>query len=172
MAILVSFRGHNDEWCGCVRVRLNTRAGQPACRPLVSDVSRKLCGAPIVEIICGRYRVAMHTAPKIVLAGLALLPSVASVQAAEQSRLPADQAVQQDVSRALAKAGIDSRLTSVQVVTTSDHVIHLSGLISTRDTIKLAGAIAAKTAPSWRVVNSIRASFFDDPNHVNGDKTK
>jgi hypothetical protein len=114
----------------------------------------------------------MYAAPKIVFAGLALLLSVASVQAAEQSRLPADQAVQQDVSRALAKAGIDSRLTSVQVITTSDHVIYLSGLISNRDTIKLAGAVAAKTAPSWRVVNSIRTSFFDNPNHVNADKTK
>jgi hypothetical protein len=114
----------------------------------------------------------MHAAPKLIFAGLALLLSVASVQAAEQSRLPADQAVQQDVSRALAKAGIDSRLTSVQVVTTSDHVIYLSGLISNRDTIKSAGVVAAKTAPSWRVVNNIRASFFDDPNHVNADKTK
>jgi hypothetical protein len=114
----------------------------------------------------------MRAASKIVFASLSVLLSLADVHAAEQSRLPADQAVQQNVSRALVKAGIDSRLTSVQVVTTSDHVIYLSGLISDRDTIKLAGTVAAKTAPSWRVVNTIRASFFDDPNHVNADKTK
>jgi osmotically-inducible protein OsmY len=108
----------------------------------------------------------------MVFAGLSLLLSLTDVQAAEQSRLPADQAIQQEVSRALVKAGIDPRLTSVQVVTTSDHVIYLSGLISNRDTIKLAGSVAAKTAPSWRVVNTIRANFFDDPNHVNADKTK
>jgi hypothetical protein len=114
----------------------------------------------------------MRAASKVVLAGVSLLLSITDVEAAEQSRLPADQAVQQNVSRALINAGIDPRLTSVQVVTTSDHVIYLSGLISNRDTIKLAGTVAAKTAPSWRVVNSIRASFFDDPNHVNAGKTK
>jgi hypothetical protein len=69
-------------------------------------------------------------------------------------------------------AGIDPLRTSVQVVTTSDHVIYLSGLISDRNTINLAGAVAAKAAPSWRVVNDIRASFFEDPNHVSADKTK
>jgi hypothetical protein len=114
----------------------------------------------------------MRAASKVVFAGVSLLLSITDVEAAEQSRLPADQAVQQNVSRALINAGIDPRLTSVQVVTTSDHVIYLSGLISNRDTIKLAGTVAAKTAPSWRVVNSIRASFFDDPNHVKADKTK
>jgi hypothetical protein len=98
--------------------------------------------------------------------------SATVVQAAEQSRLPADQAVQLNVSRALVGAGIDPRRTSVQVVTTSDHVIFLSGLISDRNTINLAGAVAAKAAPNWRVVNNIRASFFDDPKHVNADKTK
>lgn len=119
-----------------------------------------------------RYGASMRAAPKIVFAGLSLLLSPADAQAAEQSRLPADQAVQQNISRALVQAGIDPRRTSVQVMTTSDHVIYLSGLISNRDTIKLAGTVAAKTAPSWRVVNNIRASFFDDPNHVNADKTK
>ena len=97
---------------------------------------------------------------------------MAGAYAADQSRQPADQAVQQNISRALVQAGIDPRRTSVQVVTTSDHVVYLSGLISNRDTIKLAGSVASKTAPSWRVVNNIRASFFDDPNHVNADKTK
>lgn len=114
----------------------------------------------------------MRVASKLVFAGLALLLSLANGRAAEQSRAPADQAVQQNISRALVQAGIDPRRTSVQVITTSDHVIYLSGLISDRDTIKLAGSVAAKTAPSWRVVNNIRASFFDDPNHVNADKTK
>jgi hypothetical protein len=114
----------------------------------------------------------MRAPSKSALAGLLLLLSFADAQAAEQSRLPADQAIQQNVVLALINAGIDPRRTSVQVVTTSDHVIYLSGLISDRDMIKLAGAVALKTAPSWRVVNGIRASFFDDPNHVNADKTK
>ncbi len=109
---------------------------------------------------------------KTVFAGLAFLLSATAGQAAEQSRLPADQAVQQNVSRALVGAGIDPRRSSVQVVTTSDHVVYLSGLISDRNTISRAGAVAAKAAPSWRIVNNIRASFFDDPNHVNADKTK
>jgi len=114
----------------------------------------------------------MRAVSKVILVGLSLLLSPADSRAAEQSRLPADQAVQQNVSRALVQAGIDPRRTSVQIVTTSDHVLYLSGLISDRDTIKLAGAVAAKAAPSWRVVNNIRASFFDTPNHVNADKTK
>jgi hypothetical protein len=108
----------------------------------------------------------------MIFSGLTLLMSLTGVRAAEQSRLPADQAVQQDVSRALIQVGIDPRRTSVQVVTTADHAIYLSGLISDRDTIKLAGAAAAKAAPSWRVVNNIRSSFFADPNHVTADKTK
>jgi hypothetical protein len=114
----------------------------------------------------------MRAVFKIAFCGLSLVLSGAIAEAAEQSRLPADQAVQQNVSRALVQAGTDPRLTSVQVVTTADHAIYLSGLINNRDTIKLAGAVAAKTAPSWRVVNNIRGSFFADPNHVNADKTK
>ncbi|HEY1607335.1 MAG TPA: BON domain-containing protein [Allosphingosinicella sp.] len=114
----------------------------------------------------------MRIEPKLVFAALNALLSATAVQAAEQSHLPADQAVQRNVSRALAGAGIDPRRTSVRVLTTSDHVIYLSGLISDRSAIRLAGAVAARTAPTWRVVNNIRASFFDDPNHVNADKTK
>jgi osmotically-inducible protein OsmY len=114
----------------------------------------------------------MRALSKIRFLSLALLLSATAVQAAEQSQLPADLAVQQNVSRALVSAGIDPRRTSVQVVTTSDHVIYLSGLISDRNTIKLAGAVAAKVAPSWRIANNIRASFFEDPNHVSADKTK
>ncbi len=113
----------------------------------------------------------LKMASKISVALTVLLwPLVA--QAAEQSRAPADQAVQQNVSRALVDAGIDPRRTSVQVVTTSDHVIYLSGLISDRNAINAAVAAAAKAAPSWHVVNNIRSSFFADPNHVNADKTK
>jgi hypothetical protein len=114
----------------------------------------------------------MRTLARIFFFSVTLLLSGTAVQAAEQSRLLADQAVLQNVSRALVNAGIDPRRTSVQVVTTSDHVIYLSGLISDRNTINLAGAVAAKAAPSWRVVNNIRASFFEDPNHVSADKTK
>ena len=114
----------------------------------------------------------MRALSKIYFLSVTLLLSATAVLAAEQSQVPADLAIQQNVSSALISAGIDPRLTSVQVVTTSDHVIYLSGLISDRNTINLAGAVAAKVAPSWRVVNNIRASFFDDPNHVSADKTK
>ena len=92
--------------------------------------------------------------------------------AQQQSSAPADRAVQQNIANALIKAGIDPRVTSVQVIATSDHVVYLKGLISNPNTIKLAGTVAAKTAPSYRVVNTIRSSFFDDPNRVTGDKTK
>jgi hypothetical protein len=127
---------------------------------------------PIVRLIRGCYGAKMAATPKLAFVGLALLLSASEVEAAEQSRLPSDQAVQQNVAHALVMAGIDPRRTSVQVITTSDHVIYLSGLISDRKTIDLAAAAAAKAAPSWRVVNGIRASFFADPNHVNADKTK
>jgi hypothetical protein len=127
---------------------------------------------PIVRGGLLRHNPVMRVVSKMIFLGLFLLISVTGVWAAEQSRLPADQAVQQNVSRALIQAGIDPRRTSVQVVTTADHTIYLSGLISDRDTIKLAGTVAGKAAPSWRVVNTIRSSFFADPNHVNADKTK
>lgn len=101
---------------------------------------------------------------------LVLLPVSALCQT--QSPASADRAAAQNVSRALIQAGIDPRVTSVQVVTTADHVVHLSGLISNVQLIKAASAAAAKAAPGYRVVNTIRSSFFDDPNHVSGDKTK
>ncbi len=94
-----------------------------------------------------------------------------ALQAQTQSSAPADQEVAHRIVTALAAASVDSRITSVKVITTSDHVVYLTGL-SDKDTIKLAGTVAAKTAPSFRVVNQIRSSFFDDPNHVTGDKTK
>ena len=95
-----------------------------------------------------------------------------AAQAQTQSSAPADKAMAQSISNALAKGGIDPRTTSVQIVTTSDHAVYLTGLISDPNRIKLAGDLAAKAAPSWRIVNNIRASFFDDPAHVRGDKTK
>jgi osmotically-inducible protein OsmY len=95
-----------------------------------------------------------------------------AARAQTQSSAPADRAVAQTISSALVKAGIDPRTTSVQVITTSDHAVYLTGLISDQSRIKLAGETAAKAAPSWRVVNNIRSSFFDDPAHVRGDKTK
>jgi len=108
---------------------------------------------------------------KIMMAvGLLALPTAASAQS--QSSAAADKAATQNVSRALVQAGIDPRVTSVQVVTTSDHVVHLSGLISNVQLIKAASAAAAKAAPGYRVVNTIRSSFFDDPSHVTGDRTK
>ena len=106
----------------------------------------------------------------VIFAGLLLIPTSAMSQA--QSPASADRAAAQNVSRALIRAGIDPRVTSVQVVTTSDHVVHLSGLISNAQLIKAASAVAAKAAPGYRVVNNIRSSFFDDRNHVSGEKTK
>lgn len=94
------------------------------------------------------------------------------MRAQTQSNSPEDQQLSQKISSALAQAGVDSRSASVKVITTSDHVVYLTGLISNRETIKRAGEVAAKTAPSFRIVNQIRSSFFDDPNHVLGDKTK
>ena len=107
---------------------------------------------------------------RIVVVGFLVLGPGAHAQV--QSTSPADEAISRDVSKALIKAGIDPRTTSVKVVTTSDQTVYLTGLISNRDTIKLAGDVAAKTARSCHIVNQIHSSFFDDPNHVTGDKTK
>ncbi len=103
---------------------------------------------------------------------LALFVLLSSAQAQTQSSAPADQEISKKITQALAEAGVDSRTTSVKVITTSDQIVYLTGLISSKDTIKLAGEVAAKTAPSCRIVNQIHSSFFDDPNHVTGDKTK
>ena len=108
----------------------------------------------------------------LVLVPAVLATVLSPVMAQQQSSALADRAVQQNIANALVKAGIDPRVTSVQVTVTADHTVYLKGLISNPDTIKLAGAVAAKIAPSYRVVNNIRSSFFDDPNHVTGDKTK
>jgi hypothetical protein len=101
---------------------------------------------------------------------LAAMPFGASAQM--QSSAPADQAAAHAVSAALLKAGIDPRVTSVQVITTSDHIVYLNGLIGDANTIKLAGAAAARAAPHWRIVNNIHSGFFDDPGHVTGGMTK
>ncbi len=106
----------------------------------------------------------------ITISTLLLLTMTAHAQT--QSSAPADRAVAQTISNALVKAGIDPRTTSVQVITTSDHAVYLTGLISDQNRVKLAAETAAKAAPSWRVINNIRSSFFDDPNHVRGNKTK
>lgn len=111
------------------------------------------------------------TAKALAVISILIIPSAAA-QAQQQSGAPADRAMAQNISSALIKAGIDPRTTSVQVITTSDHAVYLIGLISDPERVKLAGTVAAKTAPSWRVVNNIHTSFFDDPNHVRGDKTK
>jgi hypothetical protein len=89
-----------------------------------------------------------------------------------QSSAPADRAAADTISKALVKVGIDPRVTSVQVVTTADHTVYLKGLIGDSNLIKQAGIAAAKAAPGYHVVNNIHSSFFDDPNHVTGDKTK
>lgn len=114
----------------------------------------------------------MHIARSAAAVFSILFFLVAAAQAQTQSPAPADKAMAQSVSNALVKGGIDPRTTSVQIVTTSDHAVYLTGLISDPNRIKLAGDLAAKAAPSWRVVNNIRASFFDDPAHVRGNKTK
>lgn len=105
-----------------------------------------------------------------VACAIAILTS--QVHAQTQSSAPADKAATHNVSQALIKAGIDPRTTSVRVVTTADHTIYLSGLIGNAQTIKSAVSAAEKAAPSYRVVNNIRSSFFSDPNHVTGDKTE
>lgn len=112
----------------------------------------------------------MHAVVKVTLVALCILSTVSWAQ--EQSNSPADKATAQNISRALIAAGIDPRTTSVHVTTTSDHVVYLTGLIADQTKIKLAGDTAAKAAPSYRIANNIRASFFDDPNHVTADKTK
>jgi osmotically-inducible protein OsmY len=109
---------------------------------------------------------------KALVMGLVLIALSSLAQAQQQSSAPADKTVSQQISKALVKAGIDPRITSVQVVTTSDHVVYLKGLISDQNTIKLAGEVAAKTAPSYRIVNQINSGFFDDPNHVTGGMSK
>ncbi len=118
------------------------------------------------------YKDFMNQFSKALVVGLGLIGLLPSVQAQTQSAASADQAVSEKISKALAEAGINSRTTSVKVTTTSEHEVYLTGLISDKDTIKLAGEVAAKTAPSFRIVNQLHSSFFDDPNHVTGDKTK
>jgi BON domain len=102
----------------------------------------------------------------------ATLSAPIQVWAQVQSNAPADRAITQNISKAMIKAGIDPRTTSVQVITTSNRVVYLSGLISDAQTVKLARVVAERTAPGYRIVNNIRSSFFDDPNHVNGGITK
>ena len=107
-----------------------------------------------------------------VAAILAMMIVAGRADAQVQSTAPADQAVTQKVSKALVQAGIDPRTTSVKVLTTADHTVYLSGLISNAQTVKLAESAARKAAPSYRVINNIRSSFFADQNHVTGDKVK
>lgn len=114
----------------------------------------------------------MKLFPKILVSGLIVLILGSLSQAQTQSSAPGDRAVSEKITQALAAAGIDSRTTSVKVTTTSEHEVYLTGLIRNKDTIKMARDVAAKTAPSFRIINQIHFSFFDDPNHVAGDKTK
>ena len=87
----------------------------------------------------------------IVLTSLAY----SSAWAQQQSSAPADQAVTQKVSQALAAAGIDPRTTSVHVTTTSDQVVYLTGYTSNKDQVPLAAKVAAKNAPHYKIVNQI-----------------
>jgi len=114
----------------------------------------------------------MNVLLKTWIIGLIFVAVASSAQAQTQSTSPADQTVAKKISKALVRAGIDPRITSVQVITTADHVVYLKGLISDKDTIKLAGDVAAKTAPSYRIVNKINSGFFDDPDHVSGGMSK
>jgi osmotically-inducible protein OsmY len=127
--------------------------------------SRKL-GRRNYAVRLGRVCIALA----IIIA--ATLSGPTQVWAQVQSNAPADRSITQNISKALIKAGIDPRITSVRVITTSNRVVYLSGLISDAQTVKLAAVVAARTAPGYRVVNNIRSSFFDDPNHVNGGITK
>ena len=109
---------------------------------------------------------------KTVFAAVIAIIMIGRADAQVQSSAPADRAVTQKISQALVQAGIDPRTTSVKVITTTEHTIYLSGLISNAQTIKLAESTAKKAAPSYRVINNIHSSFFDDQNHVTGDKIK
>ncbi len=131
----------------------------------------KTLGAPLVSKSKDE-NYSMSLFQKAFATGLALIVLLPAMQAQTQSGSPADLEISQKISKALAEAGIDSRTTSVKVITTSDHSVYLTGLISNRDTIRLAGDVAAKTAPAFRIVNQIHSSFFDDPNHISSDKTK
>ncbi|HUZ12233.1 MAG TPA: hypothetical protein VMU93_05230 [Caulobacteraceae bacterium] len=77
---------------------------------------------------------------------LALLPLFASswAQAQTPSNAPADLAAARNVSRALVGAGIDPRVTSVQVTAATGHVIYLTGLIGDAGKVRLAGTAAAR----------------------------
>ena len=96
------------------------------------------------------------------------LAPAALAQTPTQSKAPADVAVSKKISQALVKAGIDPRTTSVQVITTSSHVVYLKGLISDKQQIQLATKVAEQNAPGYKVVNEINSSFFADPNHDTG----
>jgi osmotically-inducible protein OsmY len=89
-----------------------------------------------------------------------------------QSGAPADRALAQNISKALVKAGIDPRITSVQVIVAADHTVYLKGLISDPNMIQRAVSTAQQTAPGYRVVNNIQSSFFGDATHLNGGITK
>jgi osmotically-inducible protein OsmY len=114
----------------------------------------------------------MNALVKMSVIGLSFAFFTSGALGQVQSSSPADKAVAQNISKALVKAGIDPRTTSVHVVTTADHVVYLTGLISNKNTIELAAQVAARTAPSYKVVNKINSSFFDDPNEVNGGMSK
>lgn len=118
------------------------------------------------------HSVIMNPATKAWAISLSLAFVAPWMQAQVQSTSPVDKTVSQNISKALAAAGIDPRVTSVQVITTSDHVVYLTGLISDKNMIKVAGDVAAKTAPSYRIVNNISSSFWDQPSHVSGSVTK
>lgn len=114
----------------------------------------------------------MNALVKAGVMGLVFLAFASVAQAQVQSTAPADKAMKQKIAQALIKAGVDPRITSVQVITTADHVVYLKGLISDPNTVALAANVAAKTAPNYRVVNEINSSFFADPNHVTGGMSK
>jgi len=115
----------------------------------------------------------MNTLLRALVILLALIACTPSVHAQiKQSRAPADKAVTSKIAKALVTAGIDPRTTSVQVITTSGHVVYLKGLISDKNEIALAGKVAAQNAPGYKIENKINSSFFDDPSHNSGGQDK
>ena len=115
----------------------------------------------------------MNALLRVTVVLLALIVCTPSVHAQiKQSSAPADKTVTSKIIKALADAGIDPRTTSVQVITTSGHIVYLKGLISDKSEIALAGKVAAQNAPGYKIENKIISSFFDDPNHVTGGQTK
>jgi osmotically-inducible protein OsmY len=108
----------------------------------------------------------------LLLAGVMVIAGLSLAHAQSQSTAPSDKALSKKIFNAIVKAGVDLRTNSLQVVVTADHTVYLKGLISDSNTVQLAVKTAQDNSGGNKVVNEIKGSFFDDPNHVNGGMSK